>query len=196
MVVRHTHQPACLASSIHAAAAASPAVVNRAKQVAPDPDMRARRAPGAKRNAASTSAITGRQAMAAGVRSLPRCASQSMSASGSRGTSALSSRLSKRSPNLANTSRVAKAATSARPSHASCTPATRGRPARRRLFQARPPSSAHRRCSVHWRAKAGATPPPRRPNRRPGPPPPEYSSQAGNAPPLIHRRAARAPPPT
>src|SRR3546814_6173840 len=70
ILVSATHHPFRAARKAAAASAICRSVSNRAKQVAPDPDMRARRNPPQVFNAASTSAITGAAAMAGGSRSL------------------------------------------------------------------------------------------------------------------------------
>src|SRR5216684_28968 len=67
--VARTHQPGCAVSRLRAAAPAAADVSNKPKQVAPEPDMRASRQFGGARNAASTSAMTGCSATAAGSRS-------------------------------------------------------------------------------------------------------------------------------
>ena len=98
----------CAAWSRCPTAAASPDDANSAKQVGPDPDMRASRTPGTARKRASTSAMTGTQAIAPCVRSFPCCARNAIIASWSRGTSAILFLLPGALKNLANTSRVAK----------------------------------------------------------------------------------------
>lgn len=53
------HHCGCACRKARAAAAAARCVSNKAKQVAPEPDMRARRQPGRARNAASAHAMIG-----------------------------------------------------------------------------------------------------------------------------------------
>ena len=69
-IVAFTHQRGCAAASLRAAAAAAREEPNNPKQVAPEPDMRASRQPGALPSAVSTRAITGCSLIAAGSRSL------------------------------------------------------------------------------------------------------------------------------
>ena len=65
-----THHCGCRALKVCAARIASAAVENNAKQVAPEPDMRARRQPESARNAVSVSAMAGATAIAGSSRSL------------------------------------------------------------------------------------------------------------------------------
>src|SRR5439155_22939121 len=74
-----THQAGFFACSAGAAAAAAAGVPNQPKQVAPDPDMRASRQCSLARSAASTSAMTGRSAIADASRSLLLSASAASS---------------------------------------------------------------------------------------------------------------------
>ena len=79
-VVARTHQPGCLPRSARAAAVAARPESYSAKQVAPEPDMRASRHCAEARNAASTSAMMGWSATAGGSRSLRAAASEANSA--------------------------------------------------------------------------------------------------------------------
>ena len=58
-IVAFTHQRGCAAAILRATAAAAREEPNNPKQVAPEPDMRASRQPGALPSAVSTRAITG-----------------------------------------------------------------------------------------------------------------------------------------
>ena len=58
-IVAFTHQRGCAEAILRAAAAAAREEPNNPKQVAPEPDMRASRQPGALPSAVSTRAITG-----------------------------------------------------------------------------------------------------------------------------------------
>ena len=58
-IVAFTHQRGCAEEILRAAAAAAREEPNNPKQVAPEPDMRASRQPGALPSAVSTRAITG-----------------------------------------------------------------------------------------------------------------------------------------
>ena len=69
-VVARIHHAGNCARSVRAAIVAALPVSNNAKQVAPDPDMRANRQPDRARRAASTSAMTGASVIADGSRSL------------------------------------------------------------------------------------------------------------------------------
>ena len=73
-----THQSRCSLRSARAAAAAEWAVPNKPKQVAPDPDMRARRQLRSERSKPSTSAMTGCRTVAGASRSLPAAATSSI----------------------------------------------------------------------------------------------------------------------
>jgi hypothetical protein len=80
-----THQSGLRAATAAAPARAAASLAKRPKQVAPLPDMRARRQSGRCRSAASTAPTAGAMRQAGASKSLPRAAAQAMNPAGSGG---------------------------------------------------------------------------------------------------------------